>query len=77
MEVVKGKANIVIANIMADIIMFLAEEVKEFIAEGGYFISSGIILNKKDDVINKLTECGFKIEEINIEGEWVCIVAKL
>jgi ribosomal protein L11 methyltransferase len=77
MEVVKGKANIVIANIMADIIIFLTEQVKAFIVEGGYFISSGIILNKKDEVINKLTECGFQIEEINIEGEWVCIVAKL
>lgn len=77
MEVVKGKANIVIANIMADIIMFLTEQVKGFIVEGGYFISSGIILSKKDEVINKLTQCGFKIEEINIEGEWVCIVAKL
>jgi len=77
MEVVKGKASIVIANIMADIIMFLTEQVKGFIVDGGYFISSGIILSKKDEVINKLTQCGFKIEEINIEGEWVCIVAKL
>lgn len=77
MEVVKGKANIVIANIMADIIMFLTEQVKAFIIDGGYFISSGIILCKKDEVINKLTECGFTIEEINVEGEWVCIVAKL
>lgn len=76
MEVVTGKANIVIANIMADIIMFLTEGVKEFIEEGGYFISSGIILSKKDDVLNKLTQCDFKIQEINIEGEWVCIVAK-
>lgn len=77
MKVVKGKADIVVANIMADIIMFLTEQVKAFIVEGGYFISSGIILIKKDEVINKLTQCGFKIEEINIEGEWVCIVAKL
>ncbi|MGV8983214.1 50S ribosomal protein L11 methyltransferase [Clostridium sp.] len=77
LEVVSGKANIVIANIMADIIMFLTEQVKSVLVEGGYFISSGIILIKKDEVINKLTECGFTIEEINIEGEWVCIVAKL
>ena len=77
MEVVKGKANIVVANIMADIIMFLTEQVKAFIINGGYFISSGIILCKKDEVINKLTKCGFTIEEINVEGEWVCIVAKL
>jgi len=77
MEVVKGKANIVIANIMADIIIFLTDQVKAFIVEGGYFISSGIILSKKDEVIKKLINSGFKIEEINIEGEWVCIVAKL
>lgn len=77
LEVVKGKANIVIANIMADIIIFLTQQVKAFIVEGGYFISSGIILSKKDEVISKLIECGFKIEEISIEGEWVCIVAKL
>jgi ribosomal protein L11 methyltransferase len=57
--------------------MFLTERVKPFIEEGGYFISSGIILTKKDEVLNKLTQCGFKIEEINIDGEWVCIVAKL
>ncbi len=77
MEVIKGKANIVIANIMADIIIFLTDQVKSFIVCGGYFISSGIILSKKDEVITKLNQCGFKVEEINIEGEWVCIVAKL
>jgi ribosomal protein L11 methyltransferase len=77
LDVVKGKADIVIANIMADIIMFLTDQVKSVIVDGGYFISSGIILTKKDEVINKLNQCGFKIQEINIEGEWVCIVAKL
>ncbi|MEG2353372.1 MAG: 50S ribosomal protein L11 methyltransferase [Clostridium sp.] len=77
MEVVQGKADVVVANIIADIIMFLAEDVKNFVKEGGRFISSGIILDRKDDVINKLTECGFNIEEVNIEGEWVCIIAKV
>ena len=77
LEVVKGKANIVVANIMADIIMFLTDQVKKVITKGGYFISSGIILCKKDEVINKLTICGFTIKEINVDGEWVCIVAKL
>ncbi|WML35621.1 50S ribosomal protein L11 methyltransferase [Clostridium sp. OS1-26] len=76
MEVVDGKADIVIANIIADVIIFLAEEVKKFIVTGGLFISSGIIRERKDDVVNKLEECGFKIEEVNVDGEWVCIVAK-
>lgn len=75
MEVVNGKANIVIANIMADIIMMLTEDVKKFMMDDGLFISSGIILDKIDEVKNKLIECGFLIEEVNIEGEWACIVA--
>ena len=43
MEVVEGKADIVVANIIADVIIFLVDEVKEFIVQGGRFISSGII----------------------------------
>lgn len=77
MEVVEGKADIVIANIIADVIIFLVEGVKEFIATGGRFISSGIIKDRKDDVVKKLEESGFIVEEVNIDGEWVCIVAKM
>lgn len=76
MEVVDGKANIVVANILADIIKILAEDVKKFVVEGGYFISSGIILDRKDDVIEKLQQCGFEIEKINVDGEWCCIIAR-
>lgn len=76
MEVVKGKADIVVANILADIIKILVADVKEFIAEGGYFISSGIILDRKDDVIEKLVEYGFTVEKVNIDGEWCCIIAR-
>lgn len=76
MDVVEGKADIVVANILADVIKILAEDVKKFIVEGGYFVSSGIILDRKDDVSKKLEECGFKIEKINTDGEWCCIIAK-
>lgn len=77
MEVVQGKADIVVANIIADIIIFLVDGVKDFIVPGGRFISSGIIKDRKDDVVKKLEESGFKVEEVNIDGEWVCIVASL
>lgn len=77
MDVVKGKANIVVANIIADVIMFLCEDVKKFLAPSGYFISSGIILARREDVTNRLKEVGFNIVEVNTEGEWVCIVASL
>lgn len=76
MEVVEGKADIVIANIIADVIIFLAEDVKKFIVSGGLFISSGIIGERSKDVQNKLLECGFEIVEVNTKEDWVCIVSK-
>ncbi|MCY6484256.1 50S ribosomal protein L11 methyltransferase [Clostridium aestuarii] len=76
MEVIDGKANIVVANILADVIKLLAEDVKKFIVDDGYFIASGIILDRKQDVMDKLKKCGFNIEEVNIDGEWCCIIAK-
>ncbi|OFI07189.1 ribosomal protein L11 methyltransferase [Clostridium acetireducens DSM 10703] len=77
MEVIDEKANIVVANIIADIIIQLAEDVKKFILPGGYFISSGIIKERKDEVVNELEKSGFEIKEVNVEGEWACVVAKL
>lgn len=77
MEVVEGKADIVVANIIAEIIMILTEDVKKFIKQGGYFISSGIIKDRKEDVMKKLQSCGFNIMEVNEDGEWVCIVAQM
>ncbi|MDF2884127.1 MAG: ribosomal protein methyltransferase [Clostridiaceae bacterium] len=77
MDVVKGKANIVVANIIADVIIFLTDSIKDFILPGGRFIASGIINSRKQDVIDKFNCAGLKIEEVNEEGEWVCIVAKL
>lgn len=76
MEVVEGKADIVVANIIADVIIFLAEGIKKFIKKEGYFISSGIILSRQEDVINKLKSCGLEILEVINDGEWACIVSK-
>lgn len=76
MEVVTGKAEIVIANILAPIVMILCEGVKEFINDGGYFIASGILNTQEDMIKEKMESVGFKIEEVIADGEWVCIVAK-
>ena len=77
MEVVEGKANIVVANILADIIMFLSDGVRAFIEEGGYFIASGILNTQREKVTEKLEALDFKIEEVMEDGEWICIIAKL
>lgn len=76
MEVVKGKAEIVVANILAPIVMILCDGVKEFINEGGFFIASGILNTQEEMIKEKMKAVGFKIEEVIADGEWVCIVAK-
>jgi ribosomal protein L11 methyltransferase len=76
MEKVHGKADVVVANIIADVIISMVEQLKDFISQGGVFISSGIIKDRREDVVKKLKDSGFQVEEVNQDGEWVCIVAK-
>lgn len=76
-EVINGKADIVVANILAEIICILTDDVKRVLKDGGVFITSGIIHDRVDMVCEKLEGTGFEIVEKNKDGEWNCIVAKL
>ena len=76
-EVIDGKADIVVANILAEIICILTDDVKRVLKDGGIFITSGIIHDRVDMVCEKLEATGFDVVEKNRDGEWNCIVAKL
>ncbi|OLS03385.1 50S ribosomal protein L11 methyltransferase [Tissierella creatinophila] len=75
LQVIKGKADVIVANIIAEIILNMTDSIKNYLIDGGIFISSGIILNKKDMVLEALNKNDFKIEEIKIQGEWVSIIS--
>lgn len=70
------KADIVAANLMADLVVILAKDVRRHMKPGGLYVSSGILAEKKDEVAGKIREAGFEIVEIYEEEEWVCIVAR-
>lgn len=70
------KANIVVANLMADLVMMLAEDVAAHMLPDGYFISSGILVEKEILVCEHLRKLGFAIMEVREDGGWCCIVAK-
>ena len=72
----KNCYSVVVANILADIIIPLAEVVSEFMAPGAYFISSGIIDMKAEEVKQALEENGFEIVETAVLKDWVSFVAK-
>ena len=70
------KVDFVVANLMADLVMFLAKSVKEHLNTDGVFISSGILIEKEEQVIDELQKNGFEIIEILEQGEWCAIAAR-
>ncbi len=70
------KYDVVVANILADIIIGMAPAVPPTLKQSGYFITSGIIDFKEDEVKAALEAVGFTIVEINHQGEWVNITAQ-
>ncbi len=77
MDVVDGKADIVVANIIADIICLLSESIHQFLHKDSVFISSGIINTKIAQVLAALEANNFEIIEVVEKGEWAAIVSKL
>lgn len=76
LNVVSGKADVIIANIIADIIISFSKDAMSFLNKGGIFISSGIIRDRRDDVLEKLRAEGFKVLEVLSMGEWCAIAAE-
>lgn len=70
------KADIVVANLMADLVVFLSKDVARHLQGKSIYISSGILVEKQPHVAKALEECGFEILETCYEGEWCAIAAK-
>ena len=69
--------DIVCANILADVLEPLSVGITQHMKHGAYFITSGIIDTKEQEVVdafNKNPE--LEIVEINHDGEWVNVTAR-
>ncbi|MDO4287710.1 MAG: 50S ribosomal protein L11 methyltransferase [Eubacterium sp.] len=71
------KAEIIVANILAEAIIELADMVIPFLKQGGTFITSGIINDRLEAVLEKLNAVGFEILNIEQMGEWNAVSARL
>jgi len=69
-------ADIVVANILAEVILRFADDAGKIVKNGGYFITSGIIQQKKEVVKDAMINAGFEIEEIIAMEDWVAIIGK-
>lgn len=72
----KNKYEVVAANIVADVIIGLAPSAKEYMKEGGVFITSGIIDGRQDEVKSALEDCGFTVVDMVNRKDWWSIVCK-
>ncbi len=73
---VSGKYKVVCANIVADIIIRLFENVSDFMEETSVLIISGIIDLRKDDVLTKAQEFGFKVIREEYKDNWCAFVLR-
>lgn len=70
------KADIVVANLMAEMVVMLTKAVKNHMKPGAVFISSGILVEKKDMVIEALKEVGLEPIKVIDKGDWSAIAAR-
>jgi ribosomal protein L11 methyltransferase len=68
------KADIMVANIIADVIIGISGHVPKYLKKGGILLTSGIIRERKDDVIRSYTGMGFELVSVDEMGEWTAIV---
>ena len=69
------RADVVVANLMADLVMMLSSDVRAHMNPGAKYISSGIIDEKLEEVKAAIIACGFTIEEVMTDGMWCAVVA--
>ena len=68
--------DIVVANILADVIIPMAPVIPARMKKGGYFITSGIIDFKEQEVVDAIRAAGLEVIEVNHQGEWVNVTAR-
>lgn len=78
-DLLKGvaiEADVIVANILADILVNLTDDAYRLVKDEGHLIMSGIISEKLDMVLEAAHSAGFFLETHMIQGEWNALVFK-
>ncbi|MBQ7954992.1 MAG: 50S ribosomal protein L11 methyltransferase [Lachnospiraceae bacterium] len=68
--------DIVVANILADVLVPLTPVIVNQMKKGGIYITSGIIDDKEETVVNAVKAAGLEVLEVTYQGEWVSVTAR-
>jgi len=70
------KYDIVVANILADVLVPLTPVIVNQLKSGGIYITSGIIEEKEQTVVDCVKKAGLEVLEVTHQGEWVSVTAR-
>lgn len=70
------KYDIVVANILADVLVPLTPVILAQLKPGGIYITSGIIDDKEQTVVDAVLKAGLTVLEVHHQGEWVSVTAR-
>jgi len=76
LDKVEGKFDIIVANIIADTIIELSGLLKDYLNKNGYFIASGIIVDRLNDVLKALDKEQYGDTEYHTLDEWAVVVVR-
>lgn len=68
--------DIVVANILADVLVALTPVIVNQLKKGGIYITSGIIDDKEESVVEAVKKAGLEVLEVTYQGEWVSVTAR-
>ncbi len=71
-----GCYDIVAANILADVLVALTPVIIGQLKPGGIYITSGIIDDKEQTVVEAVKAAGLELVEVTGQGEWVCVTGR-
>ena len=71
-----GCYDIVAANILADVLVELTPVIINQLKPGGIYITSGIIDDKEQTVVDAVKAAGLEVLDVTYQGEWVCVTAR-
>ena len=71
-----GCYDIVVANILADVLVQLTPVIVKQLKPGGIYITSGIIDDKEQTVVDAVKAAGLEVLDVTYQGEWVCVTAR-
>ena len=72
----EGKADVIIANIIADIVIMLLQDIPQKLNDNGVLLASGIIEERMPDVEAAAQAQGLYVDAVDHRGGWVVMQMK-